>query len=82
MAYSGIWTRLKKSFLNVKPGQDSVNKNISVNLCFEHSDWFKILAQPIRLLKMSVIQLLLIGVGLGLEPSLAVVNVQLDLPII
>lgn len=81
MAYSGIWTRLKKSFLNVKPGQDSVNKNISVNLCFEHSDWFKILAQPIRLLKMSVIQLLLIGVGLGLEP-LAVVNVQLDLPII
>lgn len=79
MAYSGIWTRLKKSFLNVKPGQDSVNKNISVNLCFEHSDWFKILAQPIRLLKMSVIQLLLIGVGLGLEP-LAVV--QLDLPII
>ena len=81
MAYSGIWTRLKKSFLNVKPGQDSVNKNISVNLCLEHSDWFKILAQPIRLLKMSVIQLLLIGVGLGLEP-LAVVNVQLDLPII
>ena len=81
MAYSGIWTRLKKSFLNVKPGQDSVNKNISVNLWFEHSDWFKILAQPIRLLKMSVIQLLLIGVGLGLEP-LAVVNVQLDLPII